>query len=240
MQDKRRHKRFKLDIIEINGKMSLADKVHIIDISLGGIAVKADRRLNIGREYTIRLEDKGKSIDVKGVVVRSELSGIEEREKGERVSIYTAGMLFKDGQAPKISQFLSSIEQHRKKEVPAPVTIDRRLSVRFNITAPGEQTLSFPAQFKVKEISLSGMLIKTDQMLLQGSIIPMGLSLNADDHVTFNGRVASCRSTEQQEQTHYEIGVAFSDLTEKDRTLLKTFIDYLSAMESSAGKRADT
>ncbi len=236
MQDKRRHKRFKLDVIEINGKMSLADKVKIIDISLGGIAIKADRRLNIGREYMIRLEDKGKSIDVKGIVVRSELSGIEERGKDERVSIYTAGMLFKEGQGPKISQFLSSIEQHRKKEVP--VTVDRRLSVRFNITAPGEQTLSFPAQFKVKEISLSGMLIQTDQMLVQGSVIPMGLSLNADDHVNFNGRVASCRSTEYQGQTHYEIGVAFSDLTDRDRALIKTFIDYLTAMENrSPGKK---
>ncbi len=239
MQDKRRHKRFKLDVIEINGKMSLADKVKIIDISLGGIAIKADRRLNIGREYMVRLEDKGKSIDVRGVVVRSELSGIEERGKDERVSIYTAGMLFKDGQSSKISQFLNSIEQHRKKEVP--VTIDRRLSVRFNITAPGEQTLSFPAQFKVKEISLSGMLIRTDQMLVQGSVIPMGLSLNADDHVNFNGRVASCRSTELQGQTHYEIGVAFSDLTDKDRALIKTFIDYLASMESgSPGKRPGT
>src|SRR5512146_692956 len=99
MQDKRRHKRFRLDVIEINGKMSLADKVKIIDISLGGIAIKADRRLNIGREYTIRLEEKGKIIDVKGVVVRSELSGIEEGNKGEQVSIYKAGMLFKEGQA---------------------------------------------------------------------------------------------------------------------------------------------
>jgi Tfp pilus assembly protein PilZ len=237
MQDKRRHKRFKLDVIEINGKMSLADKVKIIDISLGGIAIKADRRLNIGREYTIRLEDKGKIIDVKGVVVRSELSGIEERNKGEQVSIYKAGMLFKEGQAAKIDHFLNSIEQHKKKE--APVTVDRRLSVRFNITAPGEQTLSFPAQFKVKEISLSGMLIQTDQMLALGSMIPMGLSLNADDHVNFNGRVASCRTTEYQGQTHYEIGVEFSDLTEKDRVLIKTFIDYLAGVEGSAeGKRA--
>jgi Tfp pilus assembly protein PilZ len=237
MQDKRRHKRFKLDIIEINGKMSLADKVKIIDISLGGIAVKADRRLNIGREYMIRLEEKGKSIDVRGIVVRSELSGIEERDKGERVSIYTAGMLFKEGQTPKISEFLSSIEQHRRKEVP--VSFDRRLTVRFNITAPGEQTLSFPAQFTVREISLSGMLIRTDQRLAQESIIPMALSLNADSQVNFNGRVASCRPTEYQGQPHYEIGVAFSDLTERDRTLLKTFIDYLTAMESnSEGKRA--
>ncbi len=235
MQDKRRHKRFKLDIIEINGKMSLADKVKIIDISLGGIAIKADRRLNIGREYMIRLEDKGNTIDVRGIVVRSELSGIEERNKGERVSIYTAGMLFKEGQAAKISQFLNSIEQHKKREVP--VAVDRRLSVRFNITAPGEQTLSYPAQFKVKEISLSGMLIRTDQMLAQGSIIPMGLSLNAGSQVNFNGRVASCRTTEYQNQTHYEIGVEFSDLTDRDRALLKTFIDYLTAMESDAAAK---
>ena len=239
MQDKRRHKRFKLDIIEINGKMSLADKVKIIDISLGGIAIKADRRLNIGREYTIRLEDKGKIIDVKGVVVRSELSGIEERSKGEPVSIYTAGMLFKEGQAAKVDHFLKSIDQNKKSAVP--VTVDRRLAVRFNITAPGEQTLSFPAQFKVKEISLSGMLIQTDQMLANGSMIPMGLSLSADDHVTFNGRVASCRTMEYQGQVHHEIGVEFSDLTEKDRSLIKTFIDYLTTMEQNAqGKRADT
>ncbi len=237
MQDKRRHKRFKLDVIEINGKMSLADKVKVIDISLGGIAIKADRRLNIGREYTVRLEEKGKIIDVKGVVVRSELSGIEERNKGEQVSIYKAGMLFTEGQAAKIEDFLKSIEQHRKQEMP--VTVNRRVSVRFDITAPGEQTLSFPAQFRVKEISLSGMLIRTDQMLALGSMIPMGLSLNADDHVNFNGRVASCRTTEYQGQTHYEIGVEFSDLTERDKALIKTFIDYLAGMaEDAEGKRA--
>ncbi len=232
MQNRRRHKRYKLDIVEINGRMSLADKVKIIDISLGGIAVKADRRLNIGREYVIRLEDKGRSIDVRGIVVRSELSGIEERDKGEQVSIYTAGMLFKEGQVPKITEFLNSIAENRKKE--APVAFDRRLTVRFNITAPGEQTLSFPAQFTVREISLSGMLIRTDQKLAQESMIPMALSLNADSHVTFNGRVASCRSTEYLGQPHYEIGVAFSDLTEKDRALIQAFIDYLTSMEDTS------
>jgi len=38
--DKRRHKRFRLDLREINGKMILAHKVEIIDISLGGVALK--------------------------------------------------------------------------------------------------------------------------------------------------------------------------------------------------------
>ncbi len=231
MQDKRRHKRFKLDLIEINGKMSLADKVEIIDISLGGVALKADRRLNIGKEYMIKLGEKGKSIDVKGIVVRSELSGIEERTNGERILIYQAGMKFKDGSADKIADFLNSIEHNRKEKVPA--MVDRRLNVRFEITTPSERTLSFPAQFTVRNISLSGMLIQTDQVLGTESVIPMGLSLSDDSHVNFNGRVASCRKTEEKGQEQFEIGVEFSDLTDKDRTLLKTFIDYLASMDGN-------
>src|SRR5574337_430534 len=82
-QNKRRHKRFKLDLMDMNGKMILAHKVEIIDISLGGVALKTDRRLFVGKEYLIKLENKGKSIDIKGTIVRCELSGIEIISDGE-------------------------------------------------------------------------------------------------------------------------------------------------------------
>jgi c-di-GMP-binding flagellar brake protein YcgR len=229
VQDKRRHKRFRLDLMEINGKMILADKVEIIDISLGGVALKTDRRLNVGKEYLIKLGDREKSIDVKGIIVRCELSTIEERSNGARVSIYTAGMMFKDVSPDTIADFLNSIEQAKKEAMP--VMVDRRLSVRFCITTPWEKVLCFPAQFKVKEISLSGMLIQTEQALETESMIPMGLSLKADNPVNFTGRVASCRMTEDKGQARYEIGVEFKDLTDTDRTSLKTFIDYLAVTD---------
>jgi Tfp pilus assembly protein PilZ len=232
MQDKRRYKRFRLDVMEINGKMVLADKVEIVDISLGGIALKTDRRLNVGKEYVIKLGDKGKRIDVKGIIVRCELIKIEERCNGERVPVYTAGMMFKDVAPDTIADFLSSIERHKKEE--APVVVDRRLTVRFYITTPWEQTLSFPSQFKVKEISLNGMLIQTEEALGTESMIPMGLSLAADNPVNFIGRVASCRMTGSEGQALYEIGVEFTGLTDKDRTSLKAFIDYLTAIEAAA------
>lgn len=230
MQDKRRHKRYSLDLIEIHGKMSLTDKVEVIDISLGGVALKADRRLNIGKEYLIKLQKKGKTLDVRGIVVRSELSGMEERGHGERVSIYTAGLVFKDGFTDKITDFLSPIEQHKKKESPA--AIDRRLTVRFNITTPGEEILSYPLQFKVKTISLGGMSIQTQQSVESNSIIPMELSLNNENAVTFVGRTVSCTMTENAGQTSCDIGVEFTDLTDKHKTLLKTFIDYLAEHEA--------
>lgn len=239
MQNKRRHKRFKLDIMDVNGKMISAHKVDIIDISLGGVALKTDRRLYVGKEYLIKLENKGKSVDIKGVIVRCELSGIEVISDGEGVSIYSAGMMFKDTSSNAIADFINSLGKDKKQA--ASVAVDRRLNVRFFITAPGEKTLSFPAQFKVKDISLSGMLIRTELALETESMVPMGLSLQpVDAPINFIGRVVSCRAAEDNGQTHYEIGVEFKDLTSKDRTLLKTFIDYLMAIEDKANeKRTD-
>jgi c-di-GMP-binding flagellar brake protein YcgR len=230
VQNTRRHKRFRLDLMEIEGKMILAHRVEIIDISLGGVALKTDRRLNVGKEYLIKLGTKGKSIDVKGIIARCELSKIEERADGEGVLIYTAGMMFKDVSSETIIDFINSIQQDNKEAVPG--MVDRRLNVRFSIATPEEKTLSFPEQFKVKELSLCGMLIQTEQALEKESMIPMQLSLQADKPVDFIGRVASCLMTEDKGQTRYGIGVEFKDLSDEVRMLLQTFIDYLTSIET--------
>ncbi len=104
--EKRRHKRFKLDLIDVSDKANLADRVEIIDLSFGGIALKVDKRLNIGREYLFKLGEKGNSIDVSGMVVRCKLYGIEERYNGDRISIYTAGVQFQDSSSVKVADFI--------------------------------------------------------------------------------------------------------------------------------------
>ncbi len=235
-QNKRRHKRFTTDL-EINGKMILAQKVEIIDISLGGAALKTDRRLNINRDYLLKLEWKGKTLDVWSVVVRSELIGIETRGNGDSVSIYRAGVMFKDASSSTIADFIHTIEQDSKKSVS--VTVDQRLSVRFQITTPCEETLIYPSQFKVKDISLSGMLIQTGQALGIESMIPMRLSLQNDNHVGFNGRVASCRTMEDEGHSHFDIGIEFKDLTDQSRTLLEAFIEYLTLIELGTAEKTN-
>jgi c-di-GMP-binding flagellar brake protein YcgR len=227
MENNRRHKRYGLEIMEVHGKMSMSDKVEIIDISLGGVGFKADRRLNMGREYQLKLEDKGKTMDVRGTIVRSELIGIESRDDGETVSIYLAGMKFNEGSSEKIADFLQGVERHKKET--ADDVVEQRLHVRFGIVASREKVLQYPAQFMVKAISLSGMLIKTNEVLGIESRIPMELSLHEGSAVQFVGRVASCRVINEEGRAHYEVGVEFDDLTQKDKLSLMTFIDYLSA-----------
>lgn len=231
MQNKRRHKRYRLDSMEINGKMSLVNRVEIVDISLSGASLKVDKKLDLGKEYLIRLGDREKRFDVKGVIVRSEVCGIEEKTSGNKADVYAAGMMFNGGQMDKLALFLYAIDQKKKMNA---VAAERRLKVRFQITTPGENVLSYPAQFKVKTISLSGMLIQTDLPLEIESRLPMELSLRDDNQVNFIGRVVTCQMKEEGGRTYYEIGVEFMDVTEKDKVVLKAFTDNLAAMEAGA------
>ncbi|MGE5174570.1 MAG: PilZ domain-containing protein [Betaproteobacteria bacterium] len=240
MQNKRRHTRFKLDLVELDGNMFLIDDVEILDISLGGVSLKVDRGLNIGKEYLITLAEKGKSVDVKGIVVHSAIKGTEVQTNGERVTIHTARLKFKEGQAAKIARVLNSIQQLEKEEAPAAAAPDRRLHVRFQFTIPLETVLSHSAQFTVKNIGLSGMLIQSDQALEINNLIPMGLSLNADDPVNIIGRIVTCQMNKGDGRALYEMGVEFSDFTDKGRTLLKKFIDDLAiTKENPEAAKAD-
>jgi len=124
MGDKRGHKRFRLEVMDIKGKMMFASKIEIIDISIGGISLRADRRLNIGRGYVLQLEDKKKVISVKGVVAWSLLSGSIGRQGGESIPEYTAGMEFRDVSTEKTADLLHFIERHKKEEVSESTFVD--------------------------------------------------------------------------------------------------------------------
>jgi c-di-GMP-binding flagellar brake protein YcgR len=232
--DQRRYKRYNLDSVKINGKMVLADKFEIIDISAGGMALKTDKFLNIGKEYVIRLGSKHKCIDVRGRVVRCELSTIERGSDEEGVTIYTAAVMFQDVSPDTITDFINASEQVRK--VKHSMTPNRRSHVRFYIVAPGETTLQYPTEFKVKKISMTGMLIEADQALPKESRVPMGLSLqDSEPPVTFTGRVASCQKSEGEEPA-YEIGVEFMELVQQNKQVVETFVQYLGSLESKKGQ----
>lgn len=116
MQDNRRFKRFSLKTLEIHGRMIAATEVKVVDISIGGIGIRANRRLNIGHEYALKLEARDKVLSLKGMVVWSKLSDNMLGSHGEVVPVYTAGLKFKAISDDKITQLLDFIEKHKNKE----------------------------------------------------------------------------------------------------------------------------
>jgi hypothetical protein len=232
MQNMRKQKRFKLDLLDLSSKMSLVGNVELIDISLGGVALKADKKLNIGKECLIMLGYEGKLIKVKGIVVRSELSGIEEQADGETITIYSVGIFFKDESTGAVRDFLDSLENNKKTLVQERTDWLYR-DIRFCITTSSEEVLNLPAQFGLKEISQSGVIIQTAHPLKIDSMVLLELSFKSCDPVRFMGIVVSCRMSQGQVPAHYDIGVEFSELTDRDRSLLIRFIDCVKGIEDT-------
>src|SRR5512135_750083 len=151
-QEKRHRRRFVVEGMDLGGKMMFAAEIKIVNISIKGVSVRADRRLEIGCEYTLKLVDKGKVIPFKAVVVWSTISGTKRGLRGDVVPIYTAGLKFVDLLDEKVSAILNLIGDH-------PDGYDQRLNgVRVAIKAPEKAVLNIPSMFMVKGLSLSGML----------------------------------------------------------------------------------
>ena len=244
MHDNRRYKRFKLNIREINGKMILVTEVKVIDISISGTSLKVNKQLNIGSDYTLKLEGR-KTISMRGTVVWCSLSGTRKVSQEETTPIYSVGMQFKDMSNERVTELQNLIESHKIGEVH--VTGGTRLNIRFHIKDPDNALLMYPADFKVKVISLGGMLIECVRNFDIESRIPMEMIVHDDNPVKFVGRVASCRGIDKEGNKQHDIGIDFLDLTEKDQEVLASFIDHVAMTntetenesEKTAGKTAD-
>ena len=223
MHIKRRYNRFKLKNYEVNGKMILATEMKVINISIIGISLKADRPLHIGSDYTLKLEGI-KTISLRGTVVWCSLIESRKGSQGEMIPIYSAGLKFKKMSIERVTELLSFIDSH-KIEV-AHLIGGARPNIRFHIKDSENVILIYPDNYKVKTISLGGMRIECLRDFETESRITMEMFIHKDKPLKFVGRVASSQVIDKEGQKHYDIGIEFLDLTEKNRETLSSFIDH--------------
>jgi hypothetical protein len=234
--EKRRYKRYALDIYDIHSEMLLAKEVKIMDISISGVSLKADKRMDINREYTLKIKSKEKNLILKGKVIWSLLSGNQSGPRGDSIPIYTAGLKFSDVATGRMRDIIDFIENHKREQ-------DRqedlyqlsglRLFTRFQIMAPEETSLLHCYDgCKVKKLSLGGMLIESENPLEINSTMPMQLTFPQEKSITFKGRIASCLPIENTVPESYDIGVEFLEMSESDNQVLVEFIESLD-MENS-------
>jgi hypothetical protein len=131
-------------------------------------------------------------------------------------------MKFKDVLSQRLMELLEFIDQNK-------IVQENRLGgLRFHIDAPGKALLDVPQSYRVRVISLSGLLMETDQPLDLRHEYPMEVTLEDGDLLRFTGRVAYCGAAAEGAPQRYEIGVAFAEMTPGDRARLARFIETLS------------
>jgi hypothetical protein len=236
MQDRRQHKRYRVDVMEINGKMVLANSVKVLNISVGGVCFQTEKSLNVGCEYTLKMEGKGRVLTVKGFVVWAILSGSLADSGGNIIPIYKAGMKFIDVSDEKINEIANFIEDHKKdvdKQVDLYKPNGHRLFVRICIEDPEKAILNYQGSYKVKNISLGGMLIESEHLLEIESKLPMEMILNEESSIKFWGRTINSLLVKDKDIEHYDIRVEFIEMSEKDKEILVKFINLCDAIDKN-------
>ncbi|MBE0425861.1 MAG: PilZ domain-containing protein [Nitrospirae bacterium] len=233
MQERRHYQRFSVDIMDIHGKILFASDVKILNISIGGILLKADKRLNIGRSYILKLENRGKNLTIQGTVVRCTLSE-SQRVQGNIIPIYTAGMQFTNLSNEKMNEIADFIKDnfidYQNREVFKPDMFKMsgiRLHVRFHIDDPEKATVHYFDVYKVTKISLNGMLIESEEAVKVEDKLPMEMTLSENEILRFFGRISRCQPIKDTDPSRYEIGIEFIEISEQEKTRLKTFINSL-------------
>jgi len=240
MQNTRRYKRYKANLIGINGRIILAKFVKILDISIGGLSLQTEKRLNIGNEYTLKIDSKEKVFTVKGIAVWSVLNNKIKDSKGNIVPIYTAGIKFTNVSGEKINEIADFMRTY-KRDIDHKVNVfsssGRRLYIRIHFTTPEKAVLNYQEAYRVKILSLGGMLIESSHSLEVESTLPMELIFPEDKSIIFQGRVASCLQEKGKDLVHYDIGIDFVNMTEKDKEILHKIIRLLDTANDSSQAR---
>jgi hypothetical protein len=225
MQEKRLYKRFVVEEMDVQTAMISATKVEIHDISPMGVSIVGSKKLNIGREYTMKFGNGQRSFSVRGVVKWEMLIGSKKISEKEVAPLYVAGLEFAGILTAKAAPIIEYIS--RRMDIR-----DRRLrGIRFKILSADTAALSSLEFYAVRVISLGGMLMETKQEFLTETTFPMELLLPDDERpLFFTGRIAHCHAVSRGDALRYNVGIEFIEMKEDDKARLGELTDILQGL----------
>ena len=222
----RRHRRFSVDVMDIKGNAVFASEVVINDISITGVSLITDRKLDMGIEYSLRIFDHDLDMPIQGTVIWCMENASAGAENEHSHLKYAAGLQFTDLHQESLASLIKFIESHlleKHKQVKVHEMSGLRCNIRFHVDTKETAVLNVAETYRVKKLSLGGLLIESSRSLEPDTRLHMGITMPGDEHLSFIGRVASC-SVSPDNSSHFEIGMEFIEMPESDRVTLKEFI----------------
>jgi Tfp pilus assembly protein PilZ len=224
--NQRRHRRFTVDIMEIQSRAVFACEVAIYDISISGVSLIADRRLDTGREYSIRIMDEDPDISLQGTVVWCSENESAICSDAYVHLKYAAGLKFTSLPQETRARLMTFIETHlidRDTQVKVQDMSGRRCNVRFHAERSEKAMLNVAEAYRVRKLSLGGLQLESDHDFELETRMHMSITIPGDVQLTFTGRVASCNPSPSN-PSHFDIGIEFIDMPEQEKIKLKALI----------------
>jgi c-di-GMP-binding flagellar brake protein YcgR len=232
MSEKRRHPRYFVEFKNISGRILFSTNICILNISAGGVAISLDKKLSRGGTYILRLESRNNVLYMRGVVVWCR-ENAQQQENGDVKTTYTAGLKFVKVSVNQMKNLRHFVKEnfidYQKMETFTPLETGLRIHVRFLIHTPDRATISCTDDYRVKKISLGGMLIESTSALQDEETVPMSMTLSEEKAIAVWGRVVTCSAIQDADPPRYDIGIEFVDISDVDRETLEAFLVSIDA-----------
>ncbi len=215
-RERRRHRRY--DVQGVRGILVFPLRVEVLNMSLTGLAVESRRALKIGSRYDLKLHNGREAIDVNVEVQWCHLVRTEPAESGDVAAVYQAGLDFRhvlNDQAHELLRFL----EHN-----VVVDVERRIFGRFKIGLDEPIGLDARHDFRVRQLSFSGMLIETDLTPQVGAAFDMEMDPERLQLKT-RGRVVHAEPLPGEEGC--QAGIQFLHMPPESRQTLERLIEGL-------------
>ncbi len=226
MIDRRHFKRFTIEHADVNCKMHLMQEVQILDVSMGGVSISLNHNMAIGDEYMLKSDHDETPFSVNGNIMWVEEAESLEIEDGEVVSVFKAGMSFKEIFTGKGDMLAKLIEEKANSDKER-----RRVrGVRVKMKSP-EAAINLMGEYNVVEISFGGIQLKANRKLKENMEYKMSMDIPAANKALhFVGRVASCRPLEGSGEA-FKTGIEFINMGVKDLQCIQDLIYDLTELE---------
>lgn len=229
MNEKRRFNRLEINLRNVYSKTLFINDVKIINISVGGALIKTDRRMNINKDYILKLKNKKRFLVAEGKVIWFTLLESYKDYLGNIVPVYFVGLKFNNTSSEKlkdISDFIKDYfnEYERFDEMDLYKMSGQRLNMRFPLGMLDGNTTYFYHRSRVKNISLGGMLIESEEVHEIEDRHLMDIILPGNKILSFVGRIVRCSRPNIIGKKLYETGIEFVDMLDQDKKILKEFI----------------
>ena len=217
--DKRKNKRYAVG--GVSGNVLYTSDLEVLNISIDGAAIETSKRLELNREYTFKIKHAGSFLNLRGRVVWATLVSKTNKSTGGITPVYRVGIRFTDTLSQKADTLLRFIEENKIK------SLEKRLGgVRFTVGTDDEVKIDLPHEYRVKKISLSGMLVETAFPLELDSRHMSELFL--DGHtLKITIRVANFKEITIDGIARYHIGIEFLEMSEQDENALENYLGTL-------------
>jgi hypothetical protein len=222
---KRRHKRFSVASMRVNAKTLFAAETNLRNISTSGACVVSKKSVKFGGKHLIKLESEGIRLSIPCTVVWETLSCGSNNSGQGIIPAYRTGIAFQDMTSDKLVKLKDFI---RVSGIPNEQRLSdeyRASALRFTVCSNEKAVLLYPKKSPVRKISLSGMLIESNNSAQVEGKFPMALFLPDEAlPIRFQGRVASCVSMPDGKPKRFGVGIEFIYMAESERSKVSKFL----------------